>query len=470
MSYAIREVAERANVPEGFVRQLIAAGALPAEAAGLGPREVRRARLLHSWTAAGLSLQTILALVDRGALSLMFLDAPVMATPERLDRSYQQLAAERGIPLSFVQALHQSLGFAPPQPDDRAGEDDVTMLEVAETFRGAGGQDEATLRLLAVYADSLRRIAKAEAEYYETNIERRLRATGLDERRLIEFGTRFGDRMIGLLERTIFMIYRRHREHIWTEHAINHVEEALEGSGLEERVPRPPAICFVDLTGYTQLTEERGDAVAAEVAGRLAALVTDIARRRGGRPVRWLGDGGMFHFREPRMAVLAGLDVVEGAPSAGLPAAHVGIHTGPVIAQDGDVYGRTVNLAARIASYAQAGQVVVSEDTAHRSDHDDTLRFQPLGPVELKGVARPLALYQASSSPEPNPSALACDLTLAGGFALLRLPVAVGWVRLRGHADATFRPCAARRVPERAARLRSPAAPMPVRAGRRAAV
>ncbi|MGH3101735.1 MAG: hypothetical protein ACRDPU_12170, partial [Thermoleophilia bacterium] len=124
VSYAIREVAERANVPEGFVRQLIAAGALPA--AGLGPREVRRARLLHSWTAAGLSLQTILALVDQGALSLMFLDAPVMATPERLDRSFQQLAADRGIPFSFLQALHQSLGFAPPQPGDRAGEDDVT--------------------------------------------------------------------------------------------------------------------------------------------------------------------------------------------------------------------------------------------------------------------------------------------------------------------------------------------------------
>lgn len=109
VSYAIREVAERANVPEGFVRQLIAAGALPAETAGLGLREVRRARLLHSWTAAGLSLQTILALVDRGALSLMFLDAPVMATPERLDRSYQQLAAERGIP-ALVRA------GAPPVP------------------------------------------------------------------------------------------------------------------------------------------------------------------------------------------------------------------------------------------------------------------------------------------------------------------------------------------------------------------
>jgi adenylate cyclase len=394
VSYRVREVAERANVPEAFVRQLVAVGALPPEEAGLGPREVRRARLLHSWTAAGLSVETILALVDRGALSLRFLDAPVMATPEPLDRSYEQLAADRGVPLAFVQAVHQALGFAPPEPSDRAGEDDLTMLEVAKLFRGAGVDDEATLRLLAVYADSLRRIAKAEADNYETNIERRLRAKGLDERQLIEFGTRLGDRIIGLLERAILMVYRRHREHVWTDHAINHVEEALERSGLQERVPQPPAICFVDLTGYTQLTEDRGDEVAAHVAGRLAWLVNDISRRRGGRPVRWLGDGGMFHFREPSTAVVAGLDMVERAPAVGLPPAHVGIHTGPVISQDGDVYGRTVNVAARIASYARAGQVVVSEDTAHRSDHHE-LRFQPLGAVDLKGVAEPLPLYQA---------------------------------------------------------------------------
>jgi adenylate cyclase len=347
VSDRIREVAERANVPEDFVRQLIAAGALPGEEAGLGPREVRRARLLHSWAAAGLSVETVVTLVDRGALSLMFLDAPVMATPERLDRSYEQVAADRGVPLALVQAVHQALGFAPPDPAARAGEDDLTMLDVAELFRGAGAGGEATLRLLAVYADSLRRIAKAEADYYEANIERRLRGTGLDERQLIEFGTRFGDRIIALLERALLMIYRRHREHVWTEHAINHVEEALEGSGLQERVPQPPAICFVDLTGYTQLTEERGDEVAAHVAGRLASLVNDISRSRGGRPVRWLGDGGMFHFREPRTAVIAGLDMVERGPAVDLPPAHVGIHTGPVISLDGDVYGKTVNITPR---------------------------------------------------------------------------------------------------------------------------
>src|SRR4029450_6613346 len=89
-------------------------------------------------------------------------------------------------------------------------------------------------------------------------------------------------------------------------------------SGLQQRVPQPPAICFVDLTGYTRLTEERGDEAAAQVAGRLVALVNDISRRRGGRPVRWLGDGGMFYFREPGGAGIAGLDRVERGPACHL--------------------------------------------------------------------------------------------------------------------------------------------------------
>jgi class 3 adenylate cyclase len=53
----------------------------------------------------------------------------------------------------------------------------------------------------------------------------------------------------------------------------------------------------------SRLTKEQGDAVAAELAGRLAALVEGISRRYAGRPVRWLGDGGMFVFREPAAAV-----------------------------------------------------------------------------------------------------------------------------------------------------------------------
>jgi adenylate cyclase len=89
----------------------------------------------------------------------------------------------------------------------------------------------------------------------------------------------------------------------------------------------------------------------------------------------------------------AGLDMVEQAPAIGLPPAHVGIHAGPVIFQDGDVYGRTVNLASRLSSVAQAGEVVVSEEVAQRAEG---FSFQDMGLVTLKGVAAPMRLFRAA--------------------------------------------------------------------------
>ena len=79
-----------------------------------------------------------------------------------------------------------------------------------------------------------------------------------------------------------------------------------------------------------------------------------------------------------------------GCPSAGLPAAHVGIHSGPVIAQDGDVYDGPSTWPPGLP-YAQEGQVVVTKDTAHRSGRDTTPRFHPL---RAGRAHRDLALYR----------------------------------------------------------------------------
>jgi adenylate cyclase len=389
------EVARRANVPIEFVRRLAALGAVSEDPPTAVNRELGRVRLLFAWSQAGFPPETIMRLVDQKALSISFLDAPAVQGPGRLDRPYRNLAAEHGVPEALVERLHESIGFEPPNPHDRAGEDDLALLAVLELFRGVGVPDEAAVRLFGAYAEAVGRLAKAEAELYEAHIEGRLRASGMNERELIEFGTDFGNRVSAALERALVLVYRRHRVHAWTEHSVNHVEAALEAEGIESRIPRPPAICFVDLTGYTRLTEERGDRFAADVASRLASLVKDISRRRGGNPIRWLGDGGMFRFRDPAGSVEAGLDMVEQAPRIGLPPAHIGIHAGPVIFQDGDVYGRTVNIASRLASVAQAGQVVVSEEVAKRAGG---FNYQDMGPVTLKGVAAPMRLFRAARS------------------------------------------------------------------------
>jgi adenylate cyclase len=72
----------------------------------------------------------------------------------------------------------------------------------------------------------------------------------------------------------------------------------------------------------------------------------------------------------------------------------VGLDAGPVIFQDGDYFGRTVNNAARIAAYARSAEVLVSQEVLEATGVEG-LGFTEIGPVELKGVARPLLLYAA---------------------------------------------------------------------------
>jgi class 3 adenylate cyclase len=392
--YTPSEVARDAGVDEAFVRRMLDLGAIPAEENGdLGPRDVRRVRLLHTWERAGLDPETVVGLVRGGTLSLGFLDTPIIVgSPSNV--TYEELAADENVPFTLVRATEEALGFAPPRPDDRARGDDGRLVDVAKLFADVGASEAAILRLFRVYANSLRRIAQAEAELFESEIEGRLRSAGMTERQLMDLGNAFGERALSALEAALIAVYRRHREHVWIEHSTNHAEVALHQAGLRERAPRQHVICFVDLTGYTRVTEQRGDEAAARLAGELASLVEDLSSRRDGRPIRWLGDGGMFLFRDSEAAVLAAMEMVDGARGIGLPPTHIGIHRGAVIFQDGDVYGRTVNVASRIASQAAAGQVLVSADVKD-GVRTDAVRFESRGEFSLKNVADPVELFEA---------------------------------------------------------------------------
>jgi adenylate cyclase len=203
-----------------------------------------------------------------------------------------------------------------------------------------------------------------------------------------------GEEVTPLTEQALLAIYRAHQDHTWTANLIDEVESALDRAGLRSRMTTSPAICFLDITGYTRLTEEHGDEAAAAVAARLTPLVQRSSERYGGKVVKWLGDGVMFHFRDPGGAVSAALEMLEAVAGAGLPPAHVGLHAGPVVFQDGDYFGRTVNVAARIGERAGPGELLVSQEVVNAADLDD-VSFTAIGPVALKGISEPLPLYSA---------------------------------------------------------------------------
>jgi adenylate cyclase len=189
-------------------------------------------------------------------------------------------------------------------------------------------------------------------------------------------------------------MYHGQQEHAWSNAFVEYVEGALERAGLYSPLRRPPAVCFLDITGYTRLTEDRGDEAAADLAERLGTLVRRSSQEHGGQPVKWLGDGVMFFFDDPADGVQAALDMVEEVAMHALPPARVGIHAGPVVFQEGDYFGRTVNIAARIAEYARPGEVLVTQEVVDAAD-GAPVTFADIGPVELKGVADTLRLHSA---------------------------------------------------------------------------
>jgi len=223
---------------------------------------------------------------------------------------------------------------------------------------------------------------------------------GMTEAEMLEAQADLGSRMAPLTEQALLGMYHGQQEHAWSRSAVEEVEGALERAGLYSRLHHRPAMCFLDITGYTRLTEERGDEAAADLAARLAVLVRRSSQEHGGQPVKWLGDGVMFYFGDPGQDVLAALDMVEGVAIHALPPAHVGIHAGPVVFQEGDYFGRTVNIAARIAEYARPGEVLVSQEVVDAAA-GTPVTFTEIGPVELKGVSGPPAPTLPDGHPEP---------------------------------------------------------------------
>jgi adenylate cyclase len=390
-------VAQKAGVSVGYVDRLVELGIVNAGSEdAFSQGDVRRARWVHSLEAAGVPLDGMAAAVGDGTISFSFLDASAFERFAELSAtSFRELSDRTEIPMELLKVVREAVGFAEPKPEDHLREDELAIVPVIELLLSIGAPPVLISRWLRVCAQSLRRITGTETDAYRTAVMGHFLAQGMSEREMLEAQAEFGSQLSPLMEQALLAAYRGQQEHAWKGALEEFVEAALERTGRLSRLHRPPAMCFLDITGYTRLTEERGDEAAAGVAERLAALVRRSSREHQGEPVKWLGDGVMFYFPDPGQGVLAALQMAAGVATEGLPPAHVGIHAGPVVYQEGDYFGRTVNIAARIADYARPGEVLVSQEVVDAAP-ETPVTFAEIGPVELKGVSGALTLHTAS--------------------------------------------------------------------------
>jgi class 3 adenylate cyclase len=198
-------------------------------------------------------------------------------------------------------------------------------------------------------------------------------------------------------------IHRSHRPDHRPERRYEEPEE-VPTSPLAKAPPDLPegtlTMLFTDIVGSTAAAERLGDQRWAAVLEHHDRTVRTIVAGHGGTVVKGSGDGYLIVFPSARQAVLAAIAIqravssVDGAGPEGPILLRAGLHTGEVVQRDGDVFGRNVIAASRIASQAEAGQVLVSSLTKELVESAGDLSFSDGVEMSLRGLARPWTVHE----------------------------------------------------------------------------
>jgi adenylate cyclase len=392
------EVAARVGVEPARVERLADEGVIERDRDGrFAPGDVHRVRLLAAFEDAGVPLDALLAAHREGAISLAYYDQ-LHPPPEELSgRSSADFAETLGERRIHLARTYAAFGLAEPDPDaPQTREDEVLIGELLDIVV-ATGQPDLALRAVRLFGEGARRSADGALGLYREAVIREGDAVlGLPVDDVFERLLRPWARLARLSPALSSWLAAHHLTRAIDEYSLTETERILEDAGLvATRLETPPAVAFVDLTGFTRLTEERGDEVAAAMAMRLGEVAVETVEPHGGRLVKLLGDGALIRFDDTVPAVSATLDLLDRLVPAGLPSGHAGLTAGHLIVRDGDVFGRTVNLAARISDVAPDGRLYVPASLAAELPAGrfaarpvEAAQLQGIGSVALAEVAR----------------------------------------------------------------------------------
>lgn len=386
----VREIARRTGVELERIESLVELGILRPDPDGdLDERHVATARLAFAFEASGVGLADVGSAIERGELpdiGRLLLSEPVGL----LGRSHADVVRELGMPPGFARRVLHALGLPEVDLEVPIRDDDAELLEVAARAVAEGLPEETLLVTMQVFAEHLDRMAEHQRTLLRRDIQDRLLATGMARAQVLEASAAIRERLVSLGYRASHLIHRRLLERQQFENITAQLELLLHEIGIRRRPdPEPSAIVFVDLSGFTAFTAAEGDDRAVERSSGFAEVVRAATSAHRGSVIKLLGDGAMLRFERVRDAPAAASAIATGAADRGLPPARAGIATGPLIRRDGDYFGHTVNLAARICDAAKAGTVTATLDVAERTPD---LRWIPLGRTSLKGIPDPVEL------------------------------------------------------------------------------
>jgi adenylate cyclase len=285
----------------------------------------------------------------------------------------EELAERSGVPLELAHKLRRAMGL-PDVPESEVAfypGDLEALCHAATLIREERLDITEVLHLTRTLGLAAARMADGVVEFWiDRSADGGLGSHEPREQML------WDTRRIEDLERVVLYLLRRH--------LLDAVTRRLAGA-VGADTTHPIAVGFADLVGFTSLSEQLSDRDTAELVERFEVTATDEVVGGGGRVVKMIGDEVMFSADLADVGEIA-LSLADSFDSPGLPSVRVGVASGRVVPQSGDLYGPAVNLAARATMAALPGTVLVSPSVADALRGDDRYELVSLRPQRLKGI------------------------------------------------------------------------------------
>ena len=382
---SLSEASRRAGVSATTLKRWAAEKVVPVRRGRWTAAAAAQARVVARMRERGHSLDDLKRAGREGRLAFGFTEDLLPKPEEQV--TVEEVARETGLEPELVERILVILG-TPLERERLLNPHDVQALRHCARVLAAGFPLVAFLQLVRVYAQSLRRIADAEVRLFHLYVHEPLIRDGVPELEMAEeMGDLAGD-VLPLASPLIDYLHTRYLRFFLEQDVIGHMESGLEATTDLGQVP--VTLCFIDLTGFTRYTEEEGDLEALDVVENFVETVETTLPPKA-TIVKTIGDEVMVVSPEPASLTEWAVGLLARLPER--PQPRVGIHCANAVYRDGDYFGTHVNLAHRVVSRAQAGEVLVTDRVIETIEKREGLAFEPIGEVSLEGFPAPTPLF-----------------------------------------------------------------------------
>jgi adenylate cyclase len=382
----LAEAARRAGASPASLKRWADQGLIPGYAGRWTPPVVAHARLVARLRERGHTLKEIRAASDTGRLAFGYVED--LFGPREAGVDLETAAADTGLDPALIERIFASLGF-PQLLDGTITEDDLQLLRYIAAVLASGFPLVAFLQLVRVYGQAIAQIADAEVRLFHLYVHEPLIRDGVPGLEIAEEMESLARELLPLASPMMDHVHQRFLAHYVEQDVVGHMETDLEEGALDLGRLRV-TIAFADLAGYTRLTEEQGEEEAVSAVERFVEAV-EHTLPEDARIIKTIGDEVMIV--SPDAASLVDWAVGFQQLMTDRPRPRIGMHAGEALYRDGDYYGRSVNIASRVAARSAGGEVLVTRPLVESAGSH--LEFERIGEVKLKGFRQATELFLA---------------------------------------------------------------------------